>query len=146
MSRNSNAVIPEGQLAFDSGVIVEMLNGTELGSLLTASILVSGRTAYTTSVNLAEAEYILCRKIGQPRARKKVEDLVASGCLYVKEEPRIHSIAAILKCERAISLPDCYTFAVAEMTSSRPVFVFQEKEILMEIERKPFPIAPVFLT
>jgi hypothetical protein len=45
-----------------------------------------------------------------------------------------------------MSLPDCYTFAVAEATSSKPVFVLGEQELLKEMSRKPFEIEAIFLT
>ena len=138
--------IPEGHLAFDSSVLTEMLNGTELGSELTDTLLNGGIIAHTSFINVAEAEYVLCRKIGHPNARKKVEDLLASAYVSVEEDPTLHAIASEMKCVRAISLADCYTFAVAKVTSSKPVFVLKEDELLKEMNRRPFETQPIFLT
>ena len=123
-----------------------MLDGSQLGSSLSKAILDETVAAYTSFVNIAEAKYVLCRKIGHGPATKAAEDLVASGYVSVCEDAGIYAVAARFKCERALSLCDCYTFAVAETTVSRPLFVYREKELLGEIARKPFELEPVFLT
>ncbi len=146
MRKNLNAVIPEGHLALDSSVLIEMLDASELGSKIDNAIVVGTVVPHTSLVNIAEVGYILCRRIGHDLAKRSIEALLSSGYLSVEEDNSIHLIASDLKCERAISLPDCYTFAVAEVTSSRPVFVSKEHELLKEIDRKPFKVEPLFLT
>ncbi len=137
--------IPEGRLALDSSVLVEILNGTELGSRLTERVIARRIVAHSSFVNVAEAEYIVCRKLGHSAGRRKIEDLLGSEYVALSDAPSLHAIASRLKCERAISLPDCYTFAVAEATSSRPVFAFRERDLLKEIDRRPFDVEPLFL-
>lgn len=65
--------------------------------------------------------------------------------IRVEEDLRIHEMAAEIKCERAISFVDCYTFAVAEATGSRPVFASEEAEIAKEMKKNTFQSPPVFL-
>jgi uncharacterized protein with PIN domain len=146
MKKNLSADIPEGHLALDAGVLVEMLNASPVGLLVNSAILDQRIIVHTSFVNLAEAEYILCRKLGHGIARDSVEKLLDSGYVSVQEDLRMHAIASRLKCERAISFADCYTFAVAVTTSSRPLFLLKENEIVREMNRKPFEVEPLFLT
>lgn len=146
MRKNLSAAIVSGHLTLDSSVLVELLDGSDIGSRLTRSLLSEEITAHVSFVNMAEAEYILCRKIGHDAARNAAEGLLNSGYVAVEEDPAIHALASRLKCERSISLADCYTFAVAMVTSSRPVFLSKEEELLKEMKKKPFETDPIFLT
>lgn len=146
MRKSLNAVIPEGHVAFGTSLLVEMLGGTQLGLELMNALVEEKIVAHASPINIAEAEYIVCRKIGHANARKRVEALLTSAYISIEEDPSIHGIASRIKCGRAISLVDCYTFAVAEATSSVPLFVFKEQELSMEIGRVPFETEPVFLT
>jgi len=93
-----------------------------------------------------ETEYIVCRKVGHDKARESVKALVESGFLMIDDNPLVHQTAANIKCQRSISVVDCYTFAVAEVTSSVPVFASEEAEIVREMKKKRFDTQPVFLT
>ncbi len=135
----------KGPLALDSSVLVAMLDGSDGGAAMTSRLVGGEVTAFTSYVNLAEAEYVLCRRLGHDVAARSVDDLLASGYVMVQDEPAIHRAASAIKCGRAISLADCYTLAVAEATSSRPMFAFKERELLKEMEKKPFASQPVFL-
>ena len=135
----------EGALTLDSSVLVEMLGGSETGTKV-SGMLEQGRfSAHTSYVNLAEAGYVLCRRIGHERAISAVRALAASSMLAIEERADIHLVVARLKCERAISLADCYTLAVSEMTETRPVFANREKDLDLEMSRKAFRFQPLFL-
>jgi hypothetical protein len=71
-------------------------------------------------VNIAETEYVLCRKVGHSSARMRVDALIGSGYLAIEDDVSIQRAASEVKCSRALSLADCYTLAVAEATSSTP--------------------------
>lgn len=146
MRKNLSDATLRGHVALDSSVLVEILDGSEIGSKLTKALLNEEIIAHASFVNMAEAEYILCRKIGHDDARNAVEGLLNSGYVAVEEDPAIHALASRLKCERSISLADCYTFAVAMVTLSRPVFLSKEEELLKEMKKKPFETDPIFLT
>jgi predicted nucleic acid-binding protein len=135
-----------GQLAFDSSVLIAMVDGSDLGVKLTNALVAGEITVHTSLVNIAEAEYVLCRRVGEDIAKSSINDLLASRYVIVEDDPSIHRAASGIKCDRSISLVDCYTFAVAEATSSRAVFLFKESDLLKEIERKPFGTDPIFLT
>ena len=72
--------------------------------------------------------------------------MIASGYYAIEDSPSLHAAASEIKCERSISFVDCYTFAVAELTSSVPLFAFEEAEIVREMKKKPFKVAPSFLS
>ena len=135
----------EGDLTLDSSVLVEVLGGTEAGALLSSRLEQGVLTAHTSHVSIAESGYVLCRKIGQERAMAAVKDLLDSRVLALEEGEEIHMAASRIKCGRAVSLGDCYTFAVSELTATRPVFLTRERDVDLELSRKPFEPEPLFL-
>lgn len=135
----------EGHLALDSSVMVEVLDGSDLGMKVSTSLETRGFYGHASYVNFAESGYVLCRKMGHEKAMEATNALIASNVIVIEENPEIHSIVSRIKCERAISLADCYTFAVAELIESRPVFARREKDLLLEMSRKPFRAEPIFL-
>jgi len=93
-----------------------------------------------------ETEYIVCRKVGHDEARRSVMALLESGYLTIDDNLLVHQTAASIKCQRSISVVDCYTFAVAEVTSSVPLFASEEAEIVREMKKRPFVLQPLFLS
>jgi uncharacterized protein len=136
----------KGNLAFDSSVLVEIFSDSELGRLVYTRLQQQDVEAYTSRINVAEATYVICRKVGHEKAQSAARDLLDSGFISPEDDPRIHTIASEIKCDRAISLADCYTFAVARTTSSVPVFARQEDELARESRKRPFETLPVFLS
>jgi hypothetical protein len=61
MKKSLSAGIPEGNLALDAGVLFEILDASPVGMLVNNAILDRRIIVHTSFVNLAEAEYILCR-------------------------------------------------------------------------------------
>ena len=109
------------------------------------AILAHSTIPHMSLVNVAESEYILCRKLGHSKAAKQIDDLLASGYLVIEDDPSIHRRAAEAKCSRAISIGDCYTLAVSHTTSSTPIFAHMEEDLLKEIQHTPFSVRPFFL-
>lgn len=122
-----------------------MLAGTDIGEII-ENLLIEGRLeAYSSYVNVTEAEYIICRKIGHELARMKVQNLIDSNFIeFIEVEPLIH-IASRIKCDRSIALADCFCIAVAETTTSTALFRFKEKELTKEMKKKPFEVQTRFL-
>jgi len=143
--KSLSVAIPEGSVALDSSVLIELIEATERGAAVLEALSSRRSTSHVSWVNLMETEYIVCRKVGHDKARKSVEALVESGFLIIDDGPLVHQTAASIKCERSISVVDCYTFAVAEVTSSVPVFASEEAEIVREMKKKRFQKQPVFL-
>jgi predicted nucleic acid-binding protein len=94
--------------SLDSGVLIEMLWATSLGQPIVQALLSDSIIAYTSYLNVSEAEYILCRRLGRELARSKIESPLRSN--YI-------TLAAELKCERALALADCYSLANAKVTN-----------------------------
>ena len=141
-----SVAIPEGSVALDSSVLIELIGGTEKGAAVLEALSSRRSTSHVSWVNIMETEYIVCRKVGHDKARESVKALVESGFLMIDDNPLVHQTAANIKCQRSISVVDCYTFAVAEVTSSVPVFASEEAEIVREMKKKRFDTQPVFLT
>jgi predicted nucleic acid-binding protein len=137
--------IPEGHVALDSGALIEILEATPTGAALLEAIVNGSMKPHASLVNIAETEYVLCRKVGHASAARRIDSLLASGYLSIEDGSSIHRAAAAVKCSRAIALADCYTLAVAEANSAKPVFAHRAEDLLKESGRKPFPIPPVFL-
>lgn len=135
----------EGTYSFDSSILLEMLAGTSAGQTIT-NLLAEGKLdAYTSYVNLAEAEYVICRKIGHDLAKSKIENFIDSNFVdLIRTEELLH-VASRIKCERSIALADCFCIAVAEVTSSKALFAFKEKEIARELHKRPFKVKIGFL-
>jgi len=58
-----------GYLALDTSVIIEMPLSSELGKAVTEALIADQAEGYTSEVNLAEAEYVLCRRLGPLRTQ-----------------------------------------------------------------------------
>ncbi len=135
----------EGHVALDSGALIEMLEATAKGAKLLDAVRRTSVIPHTSLVNIAETEYVLCRKVGHASAAKRIDALIGSRYISIEDDIAIHRAASEIKCSRALSLADCYTLAVAEATSSTPVFANEERELTKEMQKKPFARQPVFL-
>jgi hypothetical protein len=131
--------------ALDTSVIIEMLVSSSLGGWVMNALISDSVQAYTSDVNLAEAEYVLCRKLGPEESRSKIDDLKNSNYLTVANSEQVSRIAAQIKCKRAISLSDCFCLATAEATASKPLFAFREKELEREMKKRNGELRVVFL-
>ena len=69
--------------------------------------------AYTTELAITELRYVLCRKLGWQQSKERVNNLLASGYFKVEDTSQLINEAAKIKCQRAISLPDCFILALA---------------------------------
>ena len=134
-----------GSYSLDSGVLIEMLAATPLGQLMNQCLLSDSVIAHTSYLNLSEAEYILCRKVGHELSRSKVENLLRSNYLNVIDMEQLHAIAAQTKCERSLALADCYSLATAKFTKSKALFAFKEEELIKEINKTPGEVEIEFL-
>ena len=101
---------------------------------------------YTSRVNVAEASYVICRRLGQDRAHAAVRDLLDSSFVRLEEDFRIHALASELKCEKAIAFVFCFTSAVAKATGATPVFAREEADLAREAKKRPFEVMPIFLS
>ena len=135
----------KGAYAADTGTLIELVYGTPLGERLRDAILDETIETITHELAIAELRYILCRGIGKEKAKTRVEKLLASGYIVVEDISELIETAADYKCERAISLPDCFTISLGKERSMPVLFAGREKELTVEMERKPFDLEILFL-
>lgn len=134
-----------GDMAFDTGVLLEFFSGSRAGEVVYRAMRERRVFPLITELNLVELHYVLCRKVGFEDASQKVSALVESGCIQVVETGRVSQRAARLKCERSISLADCFTIALGEEMGIPALFARREKELLTELDRRPFEVPILFL-
>ena len=96
-------------------------------------------------LTISEVFYVLCRLRGAKFAEEKINDILASHVLDICYSAEIAIRTGKIKCVRSISLADCSCVAVAEMTKAKAVFAKREKELVKEMERKPFSVEIIFL-
>ena len=126
-------------------MVIEQLLSTERGKTIKKAILEEKIFPHVSPVTLTEALYILCRHVGWNLASKKVTNLVNSGYFIIEDVENIIENSARYKCERKISLADCFTLGLAKYLSAPALFAVKEKEIINEEKKKPFDIHILFL-
>jgi predicted nucleic acid-binding protein len=134
-----------GSLSLDTSVIIELLPSSQLGRAVMEALIADSVEAHTSEVNLAEAEYVLCRRLGHDTSKSKVNNLRNSGYAVAADTEQVSRIAAQIKCKRALSLADCYTLATAKATASKALFAFREKDLDREMKRHPYEVEVIFL-
>ncbi len=137
-------VFPFTDVACDGGVLIELLEGGPQ-SLLAQEILAGRVEPLTTILALTETQYILCRKIGPAKANQKMKDLIDSNYYEIWQLDSLRNDASLLKCQRSLSLPDCFTIALAMKNSIPAIFATREKELDRELHKQPFSISIYFL-
>lgn len=136
--------LPE-TLSIDSGVVLAYMLGEDLGEVARDEILLRERRTYFSRVAVSELFYILCRRRGEKFAREAVEALVKSGRLSLVSSDEVDVEAGAYKCERTVSLADCYVMAVAKVFHAAAVFGKRENDLVREAGKKPFDVDVVFL-
>lgn len=134
-----------GKLALDTSALIELVYSTPAGSRLREKLIQGFVEAFTTELNIAELRYVLCRKLGLKESSVRVDKLLASGYIAVEDFSALIAEASELKCQRAISLADCFCLALAQKTSSKAVFASREKDLVNEMKKKPFDVETFFL-
>lgn len=135
----------KGAYATDASTLLELVYGTAVGERLLNAMLDETIETITHELAIAELRYILCRKVGKEKAKSRVEKLLASGYIVVEDVSELIETAADYKCDRAISLPDCFTLSLGKMRSLPVLFAWKERELTAEMERVPFDLDILFL-
>jgi hypothetical protein len=63
----------------------------------------------------------------------------------VTASDELDAAAGTYKCERAISLADCYVLGLAKLEQATALFARKERELEKEIKRKPLDVQVHFL-
>ncbi len=117
-----------GDMVLDTSVLVEILLATTTGEELVDAMIAGELQAYTTTLNITEAMYVLCRLLGMEEAKRRVRMLLDSNCLHVVSSDKVSEDAAECKCMFPISLVDCHTLALAKRYGMPALFYQLEKE------------------
>ena len=134
-----------GTLAIDAGVIIELLLQSKAGIAIRNALLEEIIDAHTTEMAITEVKYILCRKFGWEESCRRVEKLLNSGYINVYRTDQLIDLAAKYKCERSISLADCFVLALAKKLGCKALFARREQELVKEMNRKKFDVEILFL-
>jgi len=102
-------------------------------------------TANCSILAISEIFYILCRLRGATFAEDKINNMLKSQVLKIYKTTELATETGKFKCERAISLADCSCIATAKLAGAKAVFARKEKELVKEMERKPFDVEIAFL-
>ena len=133
------------RLALDGGVLLALALGEPGAEGLRDAIGGLEVEALTHELSVVEMTYVLCRRAGPAVALRKKSLLLRSGVVRVVSVSELADEAALIKCERAISLADCFTIALARVYGCPAVFAKKEKELEREMERRPFNVEMLFL-
>ena len=135
----------KGKLAIDTSALIELIYCDILGQKLKKALETDMVEAYTTELAITELRYVLCRKLGWQQSKERVNKLLASGYFTVEDTSQLINEAAKIKCQRAISLPDCFILALAHKIDGNALFARQEQELADEMGKKSFGITLLFL-
>jgi predicted nucleic acid-binding protein len=135
----------KGKLAIDTSALIELIFCEEPGQKLKEALKSNLVEAWTTEIAIAELRYILCRKIGWSESSERVNKLLSSGFIQVQDTQKLINDASKIKCSRAISLPDCFTLALAHEIKGCALFARKEEDLMIETRRKPLDVPILFL-
>ncbi|HKM59417.1 MAG TPA: PIN domain-containing protein [Candidatus Bathyarchaeia archaeon] len=135
----------KGKLAIDTSALIELIYCDSLGQKLKKALETGMIEAYTTELAITELRFVLCRKLGWRQSKGRVDKLLDSGYLAVEDTSQLINEAAKIKCQRAMSLPDCFILALAHKIAGNALFARQEQELADEMGKKSFDITLLFL-
>jgi predicted nucleic acid-binding protein len=101
--------------------------------------------AYVTELAVAELRYVVCRSHGWAVSKQRADEMLASGYIHVEDASFLVEDAARLKCERALSLADCFCLALARRFACKALFARREDELVKEMRKEPLGVDVVFL-
>jgi len=134
-----------GRLALDASALIELVLSTSPGRKLREALKSGLVEAYTTELSIAELRYVLRRRLGINESSERVDKLLTSRYLAIEETSSLLVDASAYKCERAISLADCFSLALAHKLFCAALFARREKDLMSEMQRKPFDTEIIFL-
>jgi predicted nucleic acid-binding protein len=135
----------KGKLALDTSALIELIYAEEGGLKLKKALASDVVDAWTTELAIAELKYILCRKLGWAQSNERVNKLLSSGYIKLENTAPLIDAASKIKCQRAISLPDCFTLALAHKIAGNALFARKEEDLTEEMQRKKFEVTILFL-
>ena len=135
----------EGNIVLDTGVIVEMLNGSKSGAYVKTELQGGTLQAWTGELNIGEIRYLICRREGWSRSLQITRDLLDTNLFRIFSSREFIESAAQMKCSRALSIVDCVTLSAGEKLQYPVLFSSHELELDKEIKKAQFKIGIIFL-
>jgi len=136
----------KGKLAVDTSALIELIYCEKPALKFKKALENDLVEAWTTELAIAELRYVLCRKLGWQESEERVNNLLASGYIKVEDTLKLINQAAKTKCRRAISLPDCFTLALAHHIAGNALFAKPEEDLTKEMRKEPFEVKILFLS
>ena len=134
------------KLSIDSGVVLAYFLGERLGELVKSQVLLpKGRTILCNRLCLSELFYVPCRRRGEAFASESTKAFLRARYASVIASDELDMAVGAFKCERAISLANCYVLGVAKLEKASALFAKKERELEKEIEKKKFDVPVHFL-
>lgn len=123
----------------DTAPLIDYLCDVGVADMLQKEVIDNENVSHViiSPITLTEIFYVLCRQKGETFAKEKVK--ILNDAVKIEMEFRIRGLAGKYKCERNISLADCYVLATAKINSATAIFK-KEKELTIEMEKKEFDI------
>lgn len=139
-----NKDLHETSIIIDTGVLIELLENSELGKIFSKHFLENPQFEryYISPITDTELKYIFCRRSGYQEAKKIVSDLLKD--FIICSESKLRDDAFRLKCNYPISLADSYSLAVA-IVLNIPLCMKKEKEILNNLEKLSSEVKIMFI-
>ena len=125
----------KGDMVLDTSVLIEIALASTIGKKLIDRIINGEIKPYTTTLNIIEAMYVICRLLGMNEAKKRIDLLKESGYIEIISSTNISIEVAECKCLFPISIADCHTLALAKTYRIPPLFYRLEKEFEPIIEK-----------
>ena len=135
----------KGKLAVDTSALIELIYCEAPGQKLKKALESNLVESWTNELAIAELRYVLCRQLGWHESNERVNKLLASGYIKIEDTLTLINEASKTKCKRAISLPDCFTLALAQKLGGNALFARKEQDLNNEMQRKPFEVCILYL-
>jgi predicted nucleic acid-binding protein len=130
----------------DTSVLVELAVDSTPSRALRDDILSGNlRIPLTGELNVMELAYVLCRRAGPEASKRSVGLLRRASQVRILSSSPFLDAAASLKCTRSISMTDCVTIAMGEALSAPVLFARHERELDLELDKKPFTTSVLYL-
>jgi len=125
----------KGSIALDTSVLIEIALATNTGEELIDKILSNEIRPYTTTMNIIELEYVLCRALNNLKeAEKRVNRIINSKYFRIIDPYSLRDTIAECKCLFPISLMDCCSLSLAKTYRIPALFYRIEKEFQKHLE------------
>lgn len=129
------------RLSIDPGVVLAYFLGEKPGEFVKSEILIQkDKTIFCNRLCASQLFHVICRRKGVAFARESTNMFLKAQYASVITCDELDMRVGAYKCERAISLADCYVLRLAKLEDAAALFAGREKELEREIEQKPHDV------